>query len=66
MPGSRAWPPHNGGGGQVQGRGPKLKPVQEREIVRLYRADYDTVREIGALFNVSRPTVYRAVRRADY
>lgn len=51
--------------GQLQGRPPKLKPVQERQFVRLYRTDYDTVREIGALFNVSRSTVYRAVRRAD-
>lgn len=50
---------------QLQGRLPKLTPVQEREIVRLYRADYDTASEIGALFNVSRSTVYRAVRRAD-
>lgn len=51
--------------GQLQGRPPKLKPAQEREIVRLYRADHDTVHEIGALFKVSRSTVYRAVRRAD-
>lgn len=51
--------------GRPKGRPPKLKPVQEREIVRLYRADCDTADEIGALFNVSRSTVYRAVRRAD-
>lgn len=43
--------------GQPQGRGPKIKPTQEHQIARRYRADYDTVREVGALFNVSRSTV---------
>lgn len=30
--------------------------------MRLYRADDDTVRQIGALFNVFQSIVYRAVR----
>lgn len=51
--------------GQLQGRPPKLSRPQEHHIVGLYQAENDTVREIGELFNVSRSTVYRAVRRAD-
>lgn len=44
----------------------KLKPDQEREIVRLYRAYYGVACEMGgALFNASRSTAYRAVLRPD-
>jgi DNA invertase Pin-like site-specific DNA recombinase len=51
--------------GQLRGRPPKLNHRQERHIVGLYWTGRYTVREIGELFNVSRSTVYRAVRRAD-
>lgn len=51
--------------GQLQGWPPKLTATHERHIVELYQSDHDTVGKIGALFNVSRSTVYRAVRRAD-
>ncbi len=53
------------GRGQLRGRPPKLDQRQEHHIVGLYQTGDYTVREIGDLFNVSRSTVYRAVRRAD-
>ena len=51
--------------GQLRGRPPKLNHRQEHHIVGLYSTGHYRVREIGELFNVSRSTVYRAVRRAD-
>ncbi len=50
---------------QLRGRPPKLDQRQEHHIVGLYQTGDYTVREVGDLFNVSRSTVYRAVRRAD-
>jgi len=51
--------------GQLQGRPPTLNHGPDRHMVGLCWTARDSVREIGELFNVSRSTVYRAVRRAD-
>jgi DNA invertase Pin-like site-specific DNA recombinase len=49
--------------GKLKGKQPKLKPAQDREIRRMHDSgDYD-VAGIAALFNVSRPTVYRSLQR---
>jgi DNA invertase Pin-like site-specific DNA recombinase len=48
--------------GRVGGRKPKLSNKQQEEIRRLYSARQKSVKEIGELFGVSRPTVYSALR----
>jgi predicted DNA-binding protein YlxM (UPF0122 family) len=48
----------------MRGGVPKLKPALEREMLRAYASDDRTVSEIARSFDVTRATVYRAIRRA--
>ena len=49
--------------GKLRGKPPSLTPAQDREIRRMHgNGDYN-VAEIAALFNISRPTVYRSLDR---
>jgi len=51
--------------GRMKGGVPKLKPPLEREMLRAYASDDDrTVSEIARSFDVTRATVYRAIKRA--
>jgi len=50
--------------GRLRGKQPKLSPMQEAHLVKLYQAGGHTVSELEELFTVTRSTVYRAVRRA--
>lgn len=50
--------------GRLKGRAPKLSPARERHLVKLFDAGDHTVGELVELFEVSKPTVYRAVQRA--
>lgn len=50
--------------GRLKGRSPKLSPARERHLVKLFDAGDHTVTELVELFQVSKPTVYRAVQRA--
>ncbi len=50
--------------GRLRGKQPKLNPMQEAHLVKLYRAGAHTVSELEELFGITRSTVYRAVRRA--
>jgi DNA-binding MarR family transcriptional regulator len=50
--------------GRLRGKQPKLSPMQEAHLVKLYRAGTHTVGELEDLFGVTRSTVYRAVRGA--
>jgi len=50
--------------GRLRGKQPKLGPMQEAHLVKLYRAGAHTVSELEELFGITRSTVYRAVRRA--
>jgi len=50
--------------GHLTGRSPKLRPAREEHVVQLYEAGEYTTSEIGELLNISRSTVYRAVKRA--
>lgn len=50
--------------GRLRGKQPKLSPMQEAHLVKLYRGGQHTVSELEELFSVTRSTVYRAVRRA--
>ena len=49
--------------GQLRGKQPSLKPAQDREIRRMHDTGDYNVAEIAALFNISRPTVYRSLDR---
>jgi len=48
--------------GRKGGRKAKLSPAQAAEVRRLYDAEEKTVKEIGALFGITRESVYRYVR----
>jgi len=50
--------------GRLKGRSPKLPPIGEAHVVRLFEAGEHTTSEIGELLNISRSTVYRAAKRA--
>lgn len=50
--------------GRLGGRKPKLTEAQKKQVKALYEAKELTVREIGALFNITPPTVYRALESA--
>jgi DNA-binding MarR family transcriptional regulator len=50
--------------GRLRGKQPKLSPMQEAHLVKLYRAGAHTVSELEELFGITRSTVYRAPRRA--
>ena len=47
--------------GRLGGRKPKLSETQKKQVKKLYDARELTVREIAALFNITPPTVYRAL-----
>ena len=47
--------------GRMGGRKPKLTEAQKKQVQTLYAAKELTVREIAALFNITPPTVYRAL-----
>jgi DNA invertase Pin-like site-specific DNA recombinase len=49
--------------GRLRGKQPTLKPAQDREIRRMHDSGDYNIAEIAALFNVSRPTVYRSLER---
>ena len=48
----------------MKGRSPKLSPAREEHVVALFEAGEYTTSEIAELLNISRSTVYRAVKRA--
>ncbi len=50
--------------GRLKGRSPKLSPAREEHVVALFEAGEYTTSEIAELLNISRSTVYRAVKRA--
>jgi DNA invertase Pin-like site-specific DNA recombinase len=50
--------------GRTGGRKAKLTDAQANEVRRLYAAREKTVAEIGALFGITRESVYRYVRKA--
>ncbi|MBT2497592.1 recombinase family protein [Agromyces sp. ISL-38] len=48
---------------KLRGRQPRLTPKQDAAVTAHYEAGDMSVPEIAALFNVSRPSVYRAIER---
>jgi DNA invertase Pin-like site-specific DNA recombinase len=47
--------------GRLGGRKPKLTDIQKKQVKKLYDERELTVREIAATFNITPPTVYRAL-----
>ena len=51
--------------GKLKGRQPKLSPMQQRELKRMHQTGEYTISDLGELFSVSRPTVYRTISRTN-
>jgi DNA invertase Pin-like site-specific DNA recombinase len=51
--------------GKLKGRQPKLSPMQQRELKRMHQTGEHTISDLGELFSVSRPTVYRTISRTN-
>ena len=49
--------------GKLKGRQPKLSAMQQRELKRMHQTGQYTISDLGELFSVSRPTVYRMIAR---
>lgn len=50
---------------RMTGRQPKLSTAQKKQVIRLHEEGEHSPAEIGAMFSVSRQTVYRAVADAE-
>ncbi|MGB7880348.1 MAG: helix-turn-helix domain-containing protein, partial [Ilumatobacteraceae bacterium] len=53
------------GAGKLKGRQPKLSAMQQRELRRMHQTGEYTISDLGELFSVSRPTVYRTISRTN-
>ena len=51
--------------GKLKGRQPKLSPMQQRELKRIHQTGEYTIADLGELYSVSRPTVYRTISRTN-
>ena len=51
--------------GKLRGKKPKLSEKQHRELRRMYDTGEYSVSDLAEVFAVSRPTVYRTLRRTD-
>jgi DNA invertase Pin-like site-specific DNA recombinase len=49
--------------GRLRGRQPKLSDRQQKELRRMHDTGEYTISDLAELFSVSRPTVYRTLRR---
>lgn len=49
--------------GRLKGRQPKLSAKQQTELRRMHTSGDYTISDIADLFNISRPTVYRTLKR---
>jgi len=51
--------------GKLKGRQPKLSAKQQRELKKMHGTGEYTISDLGELFSVSRPTVYRTIARTN-
>ncbi len=51
--------------GRLKGRQPKLSSKQQRELKKMHATGDYTISDLGELFSVSRPTVYRTIARTS-
>ena len=49
--------------GKLRGKQPKLSDRQQRELCRMYATGEYSISDLAELFSVSRPTVYRTLKR---
>ena len=49
--------------GKLRGKQPKLSDRQQRELCRMHASGEYSISELAELFSVSRPTVYRTLKR---
>ncbi len=49
--------------GKLKGRQPKLSVKQQRELARMHATGEYSITDLGELFSISRPTVYRTLNR---
>ncbi len=49
--------------GKLKGKKPKLSPMQSKELRRMYDTGDYSISDLGDLFKVSRPTIYRTLAR---
>ena len=51
--------------GKLRGKPPKLSNLQQRELLKMHATGEYSISDLGKLFKVSRPTVYRTIRRGS-
>ena len=51
--------------GKLKGCQPKLSAMQQRELKRMHQTGEYTISDLGELFSVSRPAVYRTISRTN-
>ena len=51
--------------GKLRGKPPKLSDLQQRELLKMHATGEYSISDLGKLFKVSRPTVYRTMRRGE-
>ena len=49
--------------GKLRGKKPKLTERQQQELRRMYDTGSYSISDLAEVFTVSRPTVYRTIRR---
>jgi DNA invertase Pin-like site-specific DNA recombinase len=49
--------------GKLKGKKPKLSSMQSKELRRMYDTGDYSISDLGDLFQVSRPTIYRTLAR---
>ena len=49
--------------GRLRGKQPKLSERQQKELARMHATGDYSINDLAELFSVSRPTVYRTLRR---
>ena len=49
--------------GKLRGKKPKLSERQQKELRRMHDTGEYSISDLGELFDVSRPTVYRTLAR---
>ena len=49
--------------GKLRGKQPKLSEKQQRELCRMHAAGDYSISDLAELFSVSRPTIYRTLKR---
>ena len=51
--------------GRLRGKQPKLSDRQQKELCRMHHTGDCSISDLAEIFNVSRPTVYRTLARAQ-